>query len=134
MFKPIDKLLKICFEVYHKQPMSRNDMYVKSIFLSWVKQYNITHYYYGAATWKKLFSLRAKWRPEDFVPFSDHVMLFKSESGELYFVSHDYNFIPERHAEKLKIWADERKMNVEILPSLSWHAPGITTLLQFTKK
>lgn len=133
MFKPINELLKSCFETYHKQPMSRSDMYVESLFLTWVKRYNITHYYNGAATWRKLFSLRAKWNPEDLGMYSDHVMLFKSESDVLYFVSHDYNFIPERHFEKLKQWADERNMSVEVI-DLSWHAPKMTTLLQFTKK
>jgi hypothetical protein len=133
VFKPINELLK-SFEAYHKQAISRNDMYVESLFLTWVKRYDITHYYNGAATWRKLFSLRARWSPEDFVMFSDHVMLFKNKDGVLYFVSQSYNFIPEQHFEKLKHWADERDMNVEVLPDRSWHAPKMSILLQFTKK
>lgn len=134
MFKPIEELIKSCFETYHKQPISISDMYVESIFHTWAKQYNITHYYNGAATWRKLFSLRAKWDPKDFVPFSDHTMLFKSGTGKLYFVSHDYSFVSEKHTELLIKWADERGLNVEILPNLSWHAPRMTTLLQFSRK
>lgn len=138
MFEPVEEYVKRVILSYHRRwnntDINHENFMDEQVFRAWCLEYSVTEWYAQIPTYKKLFSLRSKWRPEDNTPFEDHVGLFKTEQDKLIFISQPYKSLAFKDLRFVREWTKKEGLCIEYVPEFSWHCPGSTGLLMYSKR